>query len=96
MRLPAGIRRFFRLGMVRPQVSRDLDDELDDGEIVSMSSSGTLEESQPKEELFGAIDGDLAEEDPCEASPEGGRLLDLEEPSGNAKGSKPGDGEKGG
>ena len=29
MRLPEGIRRLFRLGMVRPQVSRDLDDELD-------------------------------------------------------------------
>ncbi len=28
MRLPAGIRRLFRLGIVRPQVSRDLDDEL--------------------------------------------------------------------
>lgn len=29
MRLPEGIRRLFRLGIVRPQVSRDLDDELD-------------------------------------------------------------------
>ena len=29
MRLPEGIRRLFRLGLVRPQVSRDLDDELD-------------------------------------------------------------------
>ncbi len=29
MRLPEGIRRLFRLGMVRLQVSRDLDDELD-------------------------------------------------------------------
>ena len=29
MRLPEGIRRLFRLGVVRPQVSRDLDDEID-------------------------------------------------------------------
>ena len=28
MRLPEGIRRLFRLGIVRPQLSRDLDDEL--------------------------------------------------------------------
>ena len=28
MRLPDGIRRLFRLDTVRPQVSRDLDDEL--------------------------------------------------------------------
>ncbi len=72
----------------------DLVDDPEDAEIVSMTSSGSFGEAQPEEELFGAIQGDLAEEEFGE-SPEGGRLLDLEGPEGDADSSKPAGRDKG-
>ena len=51
MRLPDGIRRLFRLGMVQPQVSRDLDDELDfhfEEAVRELMASG-LTEAEAKE-----------------------------------------------
>ena len=73
----------------------DLDDDPEDSEIVCMSSSGSFGESQPEEELFGAIEGDLAEEDLGADGPQGGRLLDLEGPEAGADSSKPAGREKG-
>ena len=52
MRLPEGIRRLFRLGLVRPQVSRDLDDELDfhfDEAVRDLLDRG-LTEAEAREE----------------------------------------------
>ena len=80
----------------REELILDLDDDEVDGEIVSMSSSGTLAEGVQEEELFGAIDGDLAEEDLGADGTQGGRLMDLEEPEAKPDTSESGDSDKGG
>ena len=80
----------------REELILDLDDDEVDGEIVSMSSSGTFAEGVQEEELFGAIDSDLAEEDFGADGTQGGRLMDLEEPEAKPDTSKSGDSDKGG
>ncbi len=80
----------------REELILDLNDDEVDGEIVSMSSSGTFAEGVQEEELFGAIDSDLAEEDFGADGTQGGRLMDLEEPEAKPDTSESGDSDKGG
>ena len=80
----------------REELILNLNDDEVDGEIVSMSSSGTFAEGVQEEELFGAIDSDLAEEDFGADGTQGGRLMDLEEPEAKPDTSESGGSDKGG